>query len=192
MELQQRVDDVRPVVLEAVHGLCERGATVIGLACNTTQYFAREIDQACKSRGAIFISLADATRKQLDFIGITTFDLLGIGPVVDLDRWSDFRTALRGFDVRVPEPEWVDAIAKLALRVKREVVSPATVNGLRDLLSRATQTDTVVVALSELSVVLEGKSSRSRYGKLIVDTLDVLARSMAEIYLEERIATGAA
>jgi hypothetical protein len=85
----------------------------------------------------------------------------------------------------------VEAIAALAFRVKRDVISAQAVNGLRDLLRRSTSTDTVVVALTELSVVLDRQNSRSRYGKTIVDTLDVLARSMAEPYLLERIATGA-
>ena len=192
MELQLREGDVGPVVLDAVRGLCEAGATIIGLACNTTQYFAQELHQLCSSYGAQFASIAKATRMHLEATGITSFDLLGIGPVAGLDGWSAFTQALSAFEVHIPGPEHLDAIADLAFRAKREVVSAATVNRLRDLLKRATKTDTVLVALTELSVLLDRQSGRSRYGKKIVDTLDILAMSMAEPYLEERLATGAA
>jgi len=76
--------------------------------------------------------------------------------------------------------------------VKRELVTPATVNRLRDLINRSTETDTVVLALTELSILWSRQNGPSRSGKRFIDTLDILASSMAEIYLEERIATGGA
>jgi len=192
MELAQREGDVRPVVLDAVERLCETGATVIGLACNTTQYYAEDASRICARYGARFVSLAEETASHLSRSGVTSFDLLGIDPVTDLGKWSDFGRPLRGFDVRVP-PSWqVKEITELAFRVKKEVLTPATINRLRDLIHHATETDTVVVALTELSVLLARQKGRPRSGKRFIDTLDLLADAMAELYLEERIATGGA
>ena len=76
--------------------------------------------------------------------------------------------------------------------MKRELFTPATVNRLRDLINRSTETDTVVLALTELSILWSRQNGPPRSGKRFIDTLDILASSMAEIYLEERIATGGA
>ena len=192
MELWEREKEVRGVVRETVRGLCEAGTTIIGVACNTTQYFAREIQATCADFGAHFVSMAAATHSYLQLTGTDKFDFLGIEPVADLAGRSEFGPALRDFDVRVPDPARRAAIAELAFRVKREVVSPATVNRLRDLIGHATETDTVVVALTELSILLARQHGRPRSGKRIIDTLDLLAGAMAEIVLEERIATGGA
>ncbi|HZM57734.1 MAG TPA: aspartate/glutamate racemase family protein [Acidimicrobiales bacterium] len=192
MELPEREPDVRPIVLDAVHGLCKAGATAVGIACNTTQYFAREIGAMCSRFGARFVSLAEETAAYLERTQTNSFDLLGIKSVTDLDGWSDFGRALGGFDVHVPDPRQVEAITELAFRVKRELVTPATVNRLRDLINRSTETDTVVLALTELSILWSRQNGPPRSGKRFIDTLDILASSMAEIYLEERIATGGA
>ncbi len=191
MELSQREADVRPVVLDAVRRLCNSGATVVALACNTTQYFASEIQAVCDGYGARFLSLAEETGAHLRRAGVVEVDFLAIEPVTD-DRWSDFRRALDGVEVHVPDRAHLRAIADLAFLVKQEVVSPGTVNRLRDLIQQATRTRTVVLALTELSIVLSAQKERSRSGKQFVDTLDVLAASMAEIHIQERLATGGA
>lgn len=192
MELQDRAAEVRRIVLEAVEGLCAAGATVVGVACNTTQYFAEDIDALCRQHGARFVSVAEETAERLRRLSIDEVDLLGIGPVLDLDGWSDFGRALQGVRVRVPPPEQVEEITRLAFSVKRDVVSSSTLNHLRDLVKRATRSATVVVALTELSVLLSRQRGRQRSGKHFIDTLDVLADRMADLYLEERIAAGGA
>ena len=191
MELAQREADVRPVVLEAVRRLCDTGVTVVALACNTTQYFASEIQTVCDGYGARFLSLAEETGEHLRRTGVVEVDFLAIEPVTD-DRWSDFRRALDGVEVHVPDCAHLRAVADLAFLVKQQVVSAGTVNRLRDLIQQATRTNTVVLALTELSIVLSAQKVRGRSGKHFVDTLDVLAASMAEVHIQERLATGGA
>jgi len=189
MELPQREEDVRLVVLEAVRRLCQTGATAVALACNTTQYFAGPIQEVCDEYGARFLSLADETGAHLRRAGVLEVDFLAIEPVTN-EQWSDFYRALDGIVVHVPNGAQLRAIAELAFLVKQEVTSPGTVNRLRDLIQRATRTPTVVLALTELSIVFSAQKTRSRTGRQFVDTLDVLAASLAEVHVQERLATG--
>jgi aspartate/glutamate racemase len=182
MELADREAAVRAVVLDGVRELCERGVTVVAIACNTSQYFSEEVAALCSEYGARFISIADETASYLSRQGIESFDFLGIGPVSDLRKWSGFGRALSGFDVRIPSAR---NLAKLAYDIKKEVVTGKTINLLRDVINQATETDVVVLALTELSIVLASQKRSQRSAKRFVDTLEILAERMAQIFIQE-------
>jgi aspartate/glutamate racemase len=186
MELRARSDRVERTVLDGVGRLCEDGATLIAVACNTTQFFAQAIEDVCERHGASFVSLVEATGEALTESEVEAFDLLGIGAVTDLDEWSDFLRLTESFDVRVPNDVDVRAIDDLGFWIKR-LPEPRgrDVNRLADLIAKRTQTETVVIALTELSLVFEEhkKTITSRApDKRFVDTLDELAAKLAELY----------
>jgi len=189
MELQSRADDVRKTVLEGIERLCQGGATAVAIACNTTQHFSEEIREVCALYGAQFISLVDETAAWLEREGVTRFDLIGIGAVTDLQHWSDFRRIASRFAIHVPSQAHVLDISDLGFKVKR---SPKH-NGkdttkLGSLISQGTQTDTVVIALTELSLVFaehEKAIALRAPTKRFVDTLQVLADRMAEMYCSD-------
>jgi len=191
MELAQRDLDVKPVVLDAVRRLCDSGANVVAIACNTTQYYSSEVESICRSYGARFVSIADETAQYLKNAHIQTFDFLALGAVSDFGKWSDFRRIVEEFDVCIPSKRSIIAINSLAFSVKKEVVSGATINLLRDLVNNATKTDTVVLALTELSILFASQRSKQRSRKRFIDTLDILAQAIAKIYLDGRVALGA-
>ncbi|HKR48091.1 MAG TPA: aspartate/glutamate racemase family protein [Pseudonocardiaceae bacterium] len=191
MELAQRDVNVKPVVSDAVRRLCDSGANVVAIACNTTQYYSDEIGDICRSYGARFVSIVDEAARYLKNADIRTFDFLAIGAVSDFDTWSDFRRIVAEFDVCIPSERSIVAITDLAFSVKKEVVSSATINQLRDLVNNATKTDTVVLALTELSILFASQRSKQKSRKRFIDTLDILAQAIAEIYLEGRVAVGA-
>lgn len=191
MELAQREVHVKLVVLDAVRKLCASGANVVAIACNTTQYYSREVEIICGSYGARFVSIVDETARYLKNAGIRTFDFLAIGAVSDFAAWSDFRRIMPQFDVYVPSDRDIAAITNLAFSVKKEVVSSATINQLRDLVNNSTKTDTVVLALTELSILFASQRSKQRSQKRFIDTLDILAQAIAKIYLDGRAAVGA-
>lgn len=186
MELQVREAEVRETVLTGVDRLCSGGATVIGIACNTTQYFTPEVRRVCADHGAQFISLVDETAAVLKGANVRTFDLLGIGAVSDLQRWSDFRRITPMFDIEIPSDRNISRITELAFEVKERKVSSRAVTSLRNVINQCTVTDTVLLALTELSIVMETQK-KQRSAKRFVDTLSVLADRMADAYLEERI-----
>jgi aspartate/glutamate racemase len=191
MELPQREADVKRVVLGTVRKLCENGANIVAIACNTTQYYSREVDTICVNHGARFVSIVEETGRYLKNAGIQSFDFLAIESVSNLDKWSDFKRLTGDFDIRLPSAQNIAAITNLAFSVKKEVVSGKTVNRLRDLINNATETDNVVLALTELSIVFASQKSRQRSSKRFIDTLDVLAQAIAKIYLDGRVNAGA-
>jgi aspartate racemase len=187
MELALRESEVRGIVLKGARSLCERGSTVVGIACNTSQYFADDVAQLCEGFGVRFVKTADETARYLRKEGIEAFDFLGIGAVADFARWSGYGKALAGFDIRIPSAEILPEIDKLAHLIKQQVVSSTTRNKGRDLIDRGTYTQVVVLALTELSVLFSQEKAGQKSGKRFVDTLEVLAETMAEIYIQEYV-----
>jgi aspartate/glutamate racemase/prolyl-tRNA editing enzyme YbaK/EbsC (Cys-tRNA(Pro) deacylase) len=185
MELSTRAEEVRPVVLGGIERLCTGGATIVGIACNTTQFFASEISEVCAKHGAKFVSLVDATADRLRREGIEAFDFFGIAAVTDLGGWSAFTQLNDEFDLLRPDERELEKINEVAFSVKQRGVDGRAVNRLRNLVTGASQTDIVVIALTELSAILH-RHPKNKGGKQIVDTLQVLAEAMADIYLAER------
>ena len=189
MELQVRAPEVKETVLEGVARLCASGATVVGIACNTTQYFSPDIRQVCSDHGATFVSLVDETASFLEREGISEFDLIGIRAVSDLEKWSDFRRIKEKFHIHVPTEAEGERIDKLAYIIKKKPDAGRAVSELGHLIRQATVTDTVLIALTELSIVTAKQPNlEKRSEKRFVDTLNILADRMAEIYLVERLA----
>ncbi len=185
MELATRVDQVRPVVLNAVDRLCKGGATIVGIACNTTQFFAPEVADVCARYDARFVSVPDETAAYLHRQGIREFDFFGISATTDFGGWSAFTELNEEFDLVRPDNRELAKITEVAFSVKQRGVDGRAVNRLRNLVTEASQTETVVIALTELSAVLH-RHPKNRGGKRIVDTLQLLAEAMAEIVLSER------
>lgn len=189
MELSDRYESVRSVVRGGIEHLCQRGATVIAIACNTTQHYSDEARSICELHGAEFISLVDETRSELLRRGIRQFDLLGIGPVADFNGLSDFARLQTEFEIFLPSHNQVKAITALAFEVKKVGGGdPSVINKLRDIVNRGIRSSTILVALTELSLIMKTQKRKSRSGVDYIDTVDVLAKRLAEVYLTERSA----
>ena len=192
MELVARGREVRPVVLSAVRRLCKAGVDVVALACNTTQYYASEIRGICSEYSVEFVSMVETTAARLIREGVEAFDLLATALVSGSGEWSDFAPLREEFDVRIPSERDLAAITELAFSVKREVITTGSINRLRDLIASSTTNETVVVALTELSILLESQRSGQRSRRRYIDTLTVLGETLAARYCAERISFGAA
>lgn len=187
MELTCRANQVRPIVLDAVERVCQAGATVVGIACNTTQFFSAEAAQVCRKYGASFISLADETGRYLADQGVHEFDLFGIPVVTQLDQWSAFAALKDGYTINAPIPHMARRLERLAFSVKQHGVDSSAINGMRDV-ARSARSQTVVLALTELSLIAAGQLHRSAIQ--YVDTMEILARALIEEYVADRVACG--
>lgn len=185
MELAAREHEVRSVVLAGIQRLCDGGATTVAIACNTTQYFTPEVSEFCRKRGVQFVSMASVLADYLAREGIDSFDFLGIGAVADFEKWSGFGAALREFEVSTPSSSELSDISDLAYKVKKEVVTGNTINKVRQLIKSVTKTSTVVIALTELSILVLNQKSKQRSSKRYIDTLEVLANSMVEHFIAD-------
>jgi prolyl-tRNA editing enzyme YbaK/EbsC (Cys-tRNA(Pro) deacylase) len=90
MELRKRQQATWKAIRETVQRACIGGASLIALACNTTQYFSSRIRQECEKWGARFISIPDCLELFLRKEGIRRARLAGIGLVALSKEMSAF------------------------------------------------------------------------------------------------------
>jgi aspartate/glutamate racemase len=183
MELDCREGEIWHALRSAVVNLARQGVRFLVIADNTTQYFTPQIRALCSEYKTEFISLPETLAGWLHSHSITQVALVGISYVSELGPWSAYREPLSGFDVVSLSESAKEQVNKLAYRVKTDGVSEASLNRLRDILRREVNSDTVILGLTELSLLLQEQKSKKRSGKLLIDPLMVYADVIARRYL---------
>jgi len=185
MELDNRKNETWKFVKEGIVSLCKNGATIIGIACNTIQFFSKEINEMCKEYGTDYFSMYDAVNSFLIAEKINHFDFLGIKYVTDFSKWSDFKKLKDNYHVAIPSEKDLERISRIAFEVKQKVVTPKGINDLRDVIKNSTKTKNIIIALTEISILLATQKQRRDDDKRYIDTLSLLAHKIADRYLED-------
>jgi aspartate/glutamate racemase len=183
MELSEREQPVWNALKEVVSDVTERGARLVAIADNTTQYFTPEIRRICEGSGAEFISIAETTAEWLRARNVRRVALVGIRSVADLGRWSAYREPLAGMEVETPGPRAMEMLQDLAYQVKMEGASEVGLNRLRDILRQEVTANYVVLALTELSLLIDRQGKKWRSGKVLIDPLAIYGDAIARKYL---------
>lgn len=184
MELDLRLEDVKKVVEKGITNLCERGATIVCIACNTTQYFSETSKEICSKYKATYVSISEITYQFLKKNKIKEFDFLGIKYVSDFEIWSDFKILNKDLNLNLPKKECIRDIKDIAFEVKTKGVSNTGINKLRNLINYSTKTNNIVLALTELSELFESQK-KNRSGKVYYDTLTILAEAIGDMYTKD-------
>lgn len=188
MELGERIDEVWSVIAAAVDQLCSSGARYLALACNTTQYFADRIRERARPHGAEFVSMAEVVVDELRRREWKDLTIIGIPVVADLGPYSAYQP-LASLGVRPVREAVLTQLQELGYVVKRldrgEKDSRA-LNLLRNILRNGVETRGVLVALTEISILLQRfpKLSSEIDGKSIVDSLRLYGEALARLYLD--------
>lgn len=183
MELESRETHVWPALRSSVISLARQGVRFLTIADNTTHYFTPQIRSLCSEYDIEFISLPESLATWLHAQQIKQIALVGISYVADLGPWSAYREPLADFQVMALGDSAKRQIDRLAYRVKSEGVSEAGLNHLRDILRSEANCDTVILGLTELSLLLQKQKSKGRSGKLLIDPLKIYAEAIARRYL---------
>jgi aspartate racemase len=183
MELPARHEPVWEALSRAADGLLGEGANLVTVACNTTHYFAPQLHELCRARGAEFVSMPEAVAALLRARAVDQVALVGIRPVAELGPWSAYREALAGFDVERPSPSAMSGIGEVAYQVKQDGANEEGLTRLRDILRSEFESQTIVIALTELSLLVERQRKAGRSGKTLIDTLSVYADALAARWL---------
>jgi aspartate/glutamate racemase len=183
MELDRREPEVWDALRSAVVDLGRQGVRLLALADNTTQYFTPQIRALCEEYKTEFISLPESVAAWLESQGKRQVALVGIDSVADLGHWSAYRDPLAAFDVVSLSESAKKQVHELAYQVKSEGVSEASLNRLRDILRREVSCDTVILALTELSLLMQRQRSKGRSGKDLIDPLKIYGETIARKYL---------
>lgn len=183
MELDQRHRDVWPALRTATGSLCRDGARLVTLACNTTPHFSKEIRTITAEYGAEFVSIAEVAGDWLRANGITEIALVGVTTVADLGPWSPYREPLAGISVEIPDDRTMQRINELAYDVKARGADHRSLNELRNILNLGVEAKVVLLALTEISLVLEQQKKAQRSDRLLVDTMSLYASEIARRFL---------
>ncbi len=187
MEMDTRTDDLRRALVRGIGELCDAGAKILAHPAHTTSYFAPAMADRAELQGATFMSMVAATVNKLKAMGITELALLGTRFVTDFSLpWSAYRELLQeGMKVHVPDSWGWGKIHQLAYEFQQNGVTPLCFNIMRDLLTRnVPQTcQHVVLAMTEFNPVVRDPSFKIRYGKILVNPLDIYGEAIAREYL---------
>ena len=183
MELDAREQQVWKALEKTVRDLCQQGAKIITIACNTTPYFAPQIRAICAEFGAQFISIADAVKHYLVEHAITEVALVGISYVMDFDKFSAYRVLEDEAAVKRISAAGQQKIHDLAYQVKKEGATHAGLQRLRDVIRQETDAQYVVIALTELSVLLGNQKKNTKSQRVLLDALSIYAQHIADCYL---------
>jgi len=176
MELDKRYEDVKEVVKKGIINLCERGATIVCIACNTTQCFSEISKEICSKHKADYVSIPETTYDYLMSKEITKFDFIGINHVSDFEKWSAFENLKNDFHLYLPNKKNINEINDLAYKVKK---NSATVQELYKI-NKSSKTNCIVLALTELSILFKSVKNKNKSGKVYCDTLTILAEAIGD------------
>ena len=181
MELEPRLAPVEAALEKAVRELCARGVKSLALPCNTSSYFAPKIHEWCAGTQTRFLSMPEATGAWLRKAGVTEVALVGINYVADLGHWSAYREPLAGIKIELLNGEALERVRALAYKVKEEGPIPELLSELRDILNRYVKSQHVVLALTELSLLVELQKGASR--RVLIDPMNLYAAALVRDYL---------
>ncbi len=184
MELDSRSDDVWSSLEPVVAELCASDTALLAIACNTTQYFVEHIRAICEPVGVTFVCLPEIVAAWLKDRRVREVAIVGIPYVADFTAgWSAYAKPLRGFEVEELQPGTLDRLVELAYRVKEEGPTQGGLNQLRSILNQGVHSSHVVLALTELSVLLALQRKAGRSGKTVIDPIALYADALARSWL---------
>jgi len=180
MELDERLVSTENMVVKSTIKLCQNDITIMCIACNTTQYYRKKIENICNLYNVKFISIPDVINDYLEQNQIKQFDFFGISHVVDFKKLSAFKELSEKYSIPALNSDVINKISEIAYVAKKDINK--SVNLLRDLIQNRTTYNTVVIALTEISTILSEHKKTSQ-DKTIVDSLQLLADYIAKIYI---------
>lgn len=183
MELDTRTEEIWKDLEESIVRLCQQGVSLLALACNTTPYFTPRIRDICKGYGTQFVSMPEVVGQWLKVQEIKQIALVGIRYVTELGEWSAYTEPLKGIAVEHLSKRALGRIQELAYQVKSEGVNEAGLNRLRDILHQEVESQHVVLALTELSLLMVQQRKQGKSGKVLIDTLSLYADRITREYL---------
>ena len=183
MELDRRTEQVWEELERAVRSLCEEGVQLLALACHTTHYFTERIRAITRDYGASFLSVSEAVTEWVRRHGVPEMTLVGIKYVAGLREWSAYRDLATVTQVHPLSEKGLERIHELGYQVKQEGASEAGLNKLRAILNTEANTSHVVIALTELSILLDAQRKPQKSSRVIVDALKIYGKEVADTYI---------
>lgn len=185
MELDKRELATRSVLLEAVESLKLQKVDLLALACHTTHYFEQQIRDIFDSDTQFFISMPETVIKYLRRKKISDAAILGINYVADLGEWSAYSPA-KELNIKFEELSagTMQKFHEIGYDVKQMGDYHKSFMKLSSLIRKDIKSNNVIIALTELSILLQNSNKKNwKSNKIIVDALDLYAKEIADFCL---------
>ena len=182
MDLDSRADRLLPLITAEIDQMASNEASVITLACNTTQYFEPELVAHLSGRGATFVGLADPVKSWLAAHRDKTIFIVGIEHVTSTAGWSAFPFFHALPNVKLPDARQSAVIEKVAYDVKRNGINQRTYQKFRSVV-RDAHADIVLLLLTEFSMTFDRFPREILGNTRVVDALDLLAEKLVSLSL---------
>jgi len=180
MELDQREEITWQELSRAVSYMVEKNVDLLALACHTTHYFAPRIRKQFEGGQRKFISMAEVVEGYIDENQLSDFAILGIHYVAELGKWSAY-SSLREKNAEILEFEKLLLFHKLGYEVKKLEHAHKVYQKLNQLINREVTSHNVIIALTELSILVQSQIKRVRKSnKNIIDALELYAKEIAK------------
>jgi hypothetical protein len=127
--------------------------------------------------------MAEVTGAWLRRESVTEAALVGINYVADLGHWSAYREPLAGIRIEHLNGEALERVRALANKVKQEGPNTPLLSNLGDILKDFVKSNHVVLALTELSLLLELQKDSGRSGNVLIDPMNLYAEALTREHL---------
>lgn len=144
---------------------------------------ALTIRAAAAPYGAAFISVAETVGEWARHNRVPELTLVGISYVASLGEWSAYRHLTNTVKVEPLSEKGLERIHELGYQVKQQGATEAGRNKLRSILNDEARTSHVVIALTELSILLDSQKKPGKTGRVIVDALKIYGEEIADAYI---------
>jgi aspartate/glutamate racemase len=196
MKIWDYFDHIGPVLEDRYKRLCEYGAGVIAVACNTTLIpsFSKRLRVISDSRDVPvpLVSMPEVVGRELIRRGTKgSLHLLGAEPVVNFARgWSAYEPILaniEGLTVQPPSAASIEYMDGISVLVKNNELKSA-LDKFRSMIYRFGEGSTVGCVSTEMSILLPLLKDKERQrladsGIEIIDSLELTAEEMADYYV---------
>lgn len=180
MELDQREEITWQELSRAISYMAEKNVDILALACHTTHYFTPKIRKQFEDGHRRFISMAEVVENFIDENQISDFALLGIHYVAELGEWSAY-SSLRDKNAEILDHEKLMLFHKLGYEVKKLEEAHKVYQKLSKLIDREVTSKNVIIALTELSILVQDQIKHVRKSeKNIIDALELYAKEIAK------------
>lgn len=181
MELDKRNEVTWEALSEGIRKMQESNVDLLTLACHTTHYYTTKIREKFEHNGRKFISMPEITMEYIKKAELSDLAIIGISYVANLQEYSAY-SQLKSLNIETISEATLDKFHRIGYEVKKMKNLYPTFRKFINLLHTDIKSSNIVIALTELSILVESQKKRNSQ-KNIIDPLDIYAREIAKLSL---------
>lgn len=181
MELDKRNESTWEALSEGIRKMQENNVDLLALACHTTYYYTTKIRDMFEHNGRKFVSMPEITIEYIKRAALSDLAIIGISYVANLQEYSAY-SQLKSLNIETISEATLSKFHAIGYDVKKMKNLYPVFQKFTNLLHTDIISSNIVIALTELSILVEGQKKRYNR-KNIIDPLDIYAKEIAKLSL---------